>query len=109
MNKKLLIFLSVIIGSFAIFVTIVCVGFFSIKNNPIDRIAMTYIWNKPEITDEIGEIVHVGRNIVEKSEKTDLYMKLPYGVETKDDHFIVYVVLRKDNETWVAVDYEIVE
>ena len=109
MKKKLFVFLSVFLGGFVLFAAVVCIAFFSIRNNPIDRIAMSYIRNTPEITNHIGRIIHIGRYIAEKAETSDSYMRVPYRVETNDSEFIIYVVLQKNGYEWNAKNYEIME
>lgn len=109
MNRKVIKIIIIYFASMLLFGIIVSIGFYAIRNNKIDKIAMPYIWNNEEIRDQIGEIIHVNRNIVEKSIKSSNKMVIPYGVETKgnDYRYIVFVTLKKVDNQWVACDYSI--
>ncbi|MEG1719428.1 MAG: hypothetical protein RR306_03790 [Clostridia bacterium] len=107
MNKKKVFTVFAIIGLiFLIFSTIVIIAFNAVRNDPIDKIAMTYIWNTKEISDEFGEIVSVGRNIVEKSEKSETVMIIPYSVDTKSNRVLILIKLEKNENDWRVESFE---
>ncbi len=101
---KIIILISVI---FVLFATIVIVLFYRIRNNPIDKIAMPYIWSSDSIEEEYGTIESVSRFVVEKTEETDSTLSVPYSVQTDKYQVILRVNLIKNNDTWKAISYEV--
>ncbi len=109
MNRRVSKILIITFVSYLVFFIIVVILFNHIRHNKTDEIAMTYIWNCDEIYQQIGEIEHVGRNIREKTYKSDSKMIIPYSVETKESnyYYIVFVTLNKKEGKWVANDFSI--
>lgn len=99
---------AILLAGYAVFVMIVLIGFFMIRNNPIDKIAMPYIWDNKEIEEEYGEINGVYRNI-KKSEKSDTKMIISYSVKTQKYDLLVYVTLEKYLNNWEATSLEVKE
>lgn len=97
------------VGIYLVFAAVVITLFHLIRYNPIDQIAMPFLWQSTEIEEEYGEIRHIGRRVIDKTEKQEAFMNIPYGVETEKAKLIVYVHLVKENESWRAESYEITE
>lgn len=108
-KKKVFLILLIAIVSFLVFAAIVITLFHSVSSNPVDKIAMTYLWNDSNIESEYGEIVHIGRNIIHKAEKDDTTTKTAYTVETETGRVDVYVTLVKHGEEWRASSWELIE
>ncbi len=108
-KKSVFRILLIALVSFLVFAAIVMTLFHAVSSNPVDKIAMTYIWNDSNIESEYGKIVHIGRNIVHKAEKDDSTIKTAYTVETETGRVVVYVTLVKRGEEWRASSWELIE
>lgn len=107
MSHNLLKIFGAIFCCFAIFAIVIIVLFNVVKSNPIDKIAMTYIWNSHEISNEIGKVTHVGKNIIKKTTKENDEMTIPYLVETSNGNNTVFITLDKINGTWIVTSFNI--
>lgn len=101
---KIIILISVI---FVLFATIVVILFYNVRNNPVDKIAMPYIWDSNSIEEKYGTIESVSRFVVEKIEETDNNLSVPYSVQTDKYEVILRVNLIRSNDTWEAMSYEV--
>lgn len=109
MKNKILKLIIICLSVFAVFAAIVMVLFYSMSNDPIDQISMTYLWNDSHIEDKYGEIIHIGRYAFGARKKGESEIKSPYVVETKTGRITVYVTLEKHDEEWEASSYEVIE
>lgn len=109
MKKKTLTLFVICISIYVVFTAIVVVSFHSISNNPIDNLSITYIRNSTDLQNKYGEITHIGKNILYKTEKNETSIKSPYTIETEKGRVIVYVTLTKREEAWEAISLEIKE
>lgn len=75
----------------------------------MDKAAMTYLWNSADVKERYGEITHIGRYLLYKTEKTENTVKASYDIETETGIVRVYVTLINDDEEWEAVSYEVIE
>ena len=94
---------------YALFATVVFVLFHMVRYNPIDAISSTYIRNNEEFQMQYGEIVHIGKNVLHRTEKSEFYIKSPYTVETNASRVVVYITLIKEDGDWKAVSLEIID
>ena len=101
--------ISIILFMYLLFVAVVLIGFYSIRNNPTDKIAMPYIWQNEDLEKQYGEIHSVLRYHGYETEKTKNKKKVSYSVETENNRVIVYVTLEKNEENWEAESLEILE
>ena len=108
-SKKLFKVIFIMACIHIVFVTIVFAMFHAIRNDPIDQIAMPYIWADEEMQTEYGSVFLVSRNVTRKIKKTENTMDVPYSVETDDKCLTVYVQLEKQEENWTAVSIEIIK
>lgn len=107
--KKTTKILLIILTCYAVFVLIVATLFVAIRNNPTDGIAMTYLRHEPSFEAEYGEVEHIGRNLTNRTVKTDKTQSVPYIVETKTQRILVFVELHKEQGQWEAVGWEVKE
>ncbi|MDE6148788.1 MAG: hypothetical protein K2F81_01660 [Ruminococcus sp.] len=105
-NRKFKI-ISIILLIYLLFATVVLICFYSIRNNPTDKIAMPYVWNDKDFQNQYGEISSVCRYHGYETKKTEKEMKVPYVVETKN--YNVYVILQKNDDDWDAVSLDILD
>lgn len=108
-KKTIIIFLVSFYGACAIMFAIAGTAFYYIRHNPIDNIAMPYLWNTVEISEQYGEIQHISRyhTLKEKRVKTDTGAQIPYAIETVSYEIIVRVTLIKTEDSWQVESYEI--
>lgn len=109
MKKRIIKWFLIAFVIYAVFALICIILFNAIRNNPIDKISMTYLRHETDIPDIYGEIIHIGRNIVKKTEKSETVIRAPYGVETERYEITVYVTLEKADGEWKAVSYEVIK
>lgn len=112
-KNKFYLILAIIIFAFIIFSIVLVVGFNLIKNNPIDAVAMTYIRNNEATINQYGKIISIGRNIINKTEKSDNLMNVPYTIETASEttsyRIIAYVKFQNINGNWKVISMEVKE
>ena len=108
-RKKWILVILIVIVVAIVFSLIVIFAFNSVQGNPIDKIAITYIRNSTSIQDQYGEIVSIGRNVIDKVEETENTKSIPYQVETKDYRMTIYVQLEKKEQIWEAISLNIKE
>ena len=78
MKNKTKRIILIVIAVYALFAVFVSSLFYYMRNNPTDQVAMTYLWNDPSFEAQYGEIVHIGRNVTnrtEKSQKSSVYSR----------------------------------
>lgn len=107
-GKKLKIIL-IILFVYLLFAAIVLINFYFTKNDPLDKIAMPYIWQNEDLEKQYGDISSVFRYIGNEVEKNETRIKVPYSVRTEKYRVIVYVILEKNEENWEAKSLEILE
>ena len=108
-KNKILSTIIICIAVYVVFAAIVITLFYSILFNPIDNISVPYIRNETNIENEYGEIIHVSRYVLYKTEKSDDRIKAPYSVETPKWDVKVYVTLVKSEGEWQPVSFEVIE
>lgn len=108
-KNKGIILASIILIVFVIFATVVITLFHSMRDNPIDKISMSYLWNNSEISSQYGEIVSVSRYVLESTKEKEESMQVPYSVTTKSYRIIVYVNLFNTSGEWAVDSIEIIE
>lgn len=91
---------------FSVFAGIVIILFNSVSNDPIDKIAISYIRQNTDLQDKYGELIWIGKNVLYETQEDDTMIKSPYTVEIKSGRVIVYVTLIKNNDKWKAVSLE---
>lgn len=104
-NKRVLLF--IIIG-YVIFSSVVIGCFFLVRENPIDKAAITYIWNCDDF-EEYNDIFTVSKYLLKENKKTDDSATVWYAVDTKKEELIVQVKLNKIADEWIVESLEIVE
>ena len=109
--KKNKIFKRILTGLFiyAIAFVVVLTLFNRMLNDPIDTIAIDYLRYETNISDEYGEIIHIGKNIAHKTQKEKVMIKSPYTVETEIGRVVVYVTLVESDGEWKAISFEIIK
>ena len=107
MSKKKLLFLIIIL--YILFAIVVITAFYRVSRNPIDQIAITYIRNDSYISSNYGNIVHVGKNVLYETIKSDSTIKSPYTIETEKCRVIVYVTLSMVDQKYEAISLEVIE
>ena len=107
-SKKATKVIGIVLVSYATFILFVFVMFHAIRDNPVDKAAMTYLWNTEAVTEQTGEIRHIGRHYGVKVIKTDGQREVPYSIETDTEKFHVYVTLVKENGKWKALGWRFV-
>lgn len=94
---------------FSVFAGIVIILFNSVSNDPIDKIAISYIRQNTDLQDKYGELIWIGKNVLYETQEDDTMIKSPYTVEIKSGRVIVYVTLIKNDDKWKAVSLEEIE
>lgn len=107
-NRKFKIIATILL-IYLFFATVILIGFYSIRNNPTDKIAMPYVWNDKDFQNQYGEISSVCRYHGYEITKIEKEMKVPYVVETKNYNVYVYVNLQKNDNDWDAVSIDIID
>lgn len=107
-NRKFKIIATILL-LYLFFATVILIGFYSIRNNPTDKIAMSYVWNDKDFQNQYGEISSVCRYHGYEITKIEKEMKVPYVVETKNYNVYVYVNLQKNDNDWDAVSIDIID
>lgn len=108
-KKRILKIFGIIALVYVVFAIVVLTLFHYVSTNPMDKAAMTYLWNSTDVEDRHGEITHIGRNLLYKTEETETTVKAPYTIEAGSDFVTVYVTLVNNEEEWEAVSYEVIE
>lgn len=101
--------ISIILFMYLLFAAIVLINFYSTKNDPLDKIAMPYIWQNEDLKNQYGDISSVFRYIGNEVKKNEMRIKVPYSVKTEKYRIIVYITLEKNEENWEAESLEILE
>lgn len=109
MKSKTKRIILIVIAVYALFVVFVSSLFYYMRNNPTDQVAMTYLWNDTSFEAQYGEIVHIGRNVTNRTEKSQNTKKVPYIVETKTERILVFVELQRFENNWSAVSWTVKE
>ena len=109
MKNKTKRIILIVIAVYALFVVFVSSLFYYMRNNPTDQVAMTYLWNDPSFEAQYGEIVRIGRNVTNRTEKSQNTKKVPYIVETKTERILVFVELKSFENNWSAVSWTVKE
>jgi hypothetical protein len=110
-TKKLII--KFIIGYFVVcaIVGVVCMYFFTkIREDPIDNVAMPYLWDEEAITEQVGaDIKHINRHLrTEEGTRRGVYVT--YSIEFYGgEKWYATVRLDKEGEEWVVLDYGLKE
>lgn len=105
-TKKIIMFIGI---GYILFAAIVFTGYIIIRYNPVDKVAMTYIWNSEDIARVTGEIKHVNRTTLEKSLITKAYIIIPYHVEASSSNKIILMKMTKAGGKWTVLGYQIKE
>lgn len=105
--KKIFKVIALYLVCFLVFASVVLFLFNRMQNNPVDKVAMTYIRHCDEIIEFVGEIKSIGRYGLFKVEKIENTIIVPYSVETQNSRVVIAVTLIENEETWEVISYEI--
>ena len=110
-KKKVFVVVAVLAVTFFIFATIVMIAFNSVANNPIDKIAITYIRQNSDLQNKYGELIWIGRNSLHKykAETEESFIKPTYTVEIETGRVMVWVTLKSIDGEWVPISLEEIE
>lgn len=109
MSKTKKIVIGVIVGWFAFCLVMGAVTTFlfkAIREDPIDNVAMPYLWDEEAITQQVGaDIKHINRHL-RTEEGTQRGVYVTYSIEFYGgEKWYATVRLDKEGEEWVVLDY----
>lgn len=107
MRKHVVIVIICSFIAYLLFSWIVIGVYTMIRYNTLDTVAVAYIYDNSECFDDYGEIVFIGRNVVESSEVNESVAFRHYTVETLNYDILVCVEFSKNESEWIATSFEI--
>ena len=107
LKKNAKIILGIVAG-YLIFAGIVAFAFFSVRDNPKDMAARTFLLENDELNASIGEITSINRYIFYKEVEDDK-LKLAYHIYSYEDEYYAIVDFVEQDGEWIAIGYELQE